>query len=99
MKRLKKKANIQDVLYHATFNCNHNYVYLATDQDVAESYCESAEDVDDDVYDSGIIVLKIDTSKLDENKFIKDPNLVLDEEDLEETIAYNGIIQPSAIKL
>ena len=43
-------------------------VYLANDPDVAESYAEAAEEVSDEVYDSGIVVLKVASKDLDIDK-------------------------------
>jgi hypothetical protein len=76
-----------------------NAVYLAIDEDVAESYAEVAQDeMDEDnpCYDSEIIVLKIDTSQLDLNKFGKDVNVLDDDEEMS-TVAYYGEIPNSAI--
>lgn len=70
-------------------------VYLATNPDIAESYAEEAN-VDDDVYDSGIVILEIDTSKLDISKFGPDENVVLDEDEIPETFAYYDNIPASA---
>ena len=67
---------------------------METDKDRAIDFCEVADNVTDDIYDSGISVLFIDISKLDKNKFEKDNNIISDEET---TIAYNGIIPTSAI--
>lgn len=67
-------------------------VYLAKDKDVAYSYAENAEWLDDvedyDKYADNIIVLKIDTSKLDKSKLFDDEN-VLDDDS---TVEYHGVI-------
>lgn len=72
-------------------------VYLALNDDVAYSYAETAEWLDDvedyDKYANNIIVLKIDTNKLDKRKFFKDEN-VLDDDS---TIEYRGIIPFDAV--
>lgn len=72
-------------------------VYLALDKDVAYSYAETAEWLDDvedyDKYADNIIVLKIDTNKLDKSKFFKDENVLNDDS----TIEYHGIIPFDAI--
>lgn len=39
-------------------------IYWAWDPDIAISFCESAEDVSDEVYDSGIVVLSISAKEL-----------------------------------
>lgn len=81
---------------HSNWECmiNNNCVYLETNKDRAIDFCEVADNVTDDIYNSGISVLFIDTSKLDKSKFEKDLNMIDDEET---TIAYNGIIPTSAI--
>lgn len=67
-----------------------NCVYLANDLDVAASYCEAAE-VDDEIYDSGIYIIYIDASRLDDSKLIEDEN-VLDDNS---TFEYHGVIKPN----
>jgi len=62
-----------------------NCIYLATDPDIAYDFCECADEIDDDAYDvyeSGIVVLEIDTSLLDidEHSLFPDPNIIFDEE-------------------
>ena len=63
---------------------DENYVYLANDPDVAYDFCECADDVDEDIYDSGIVVFEIDTSKLDIDKdsLFPDPNVDFDSDDI-----------------
>lgn len=68
-------------------------VYLATDIDVAGSYAESSEMVPDSYLDN-IIVLHIDTSKLDLTKLSVDRNVQDNDGD---TLEYNGVIPYSAI--
>jgi len=67
-------------------------VYLALDKDVAYSYAETAEWLDDvedyDKYADNIIVLKIDTNKLDKEKLFIDENVL----DNDSTVEYHGII-------
>ena len=67
-----------------------NCVYLANDLHVAASYCEEAE-VDDEIYDSGIYIIYIDTNKLDYSKLVEDEN-VLDDDS---TFEYHGVIKPN----
>ena len=59
-------------------------VYLSTDPSVAYSYAEEAEWLDSiedpDIYLDNIVVLKIDTSKLDKEKLFKDDNVLTDED-------------------
>lgn len=69
-------------------------VYLAYDEDVAKSYAECAE-VEDKIFNSGIVIIRVDTSMLNLNKFGRDANLSDDEES--STIAYYDNIPPTAI--
>lgn len=70
-----------------------NYVYLANDPDVAESYAETAEFVREEWIDD-IVILQINTSLLDKKKFGKDHN------NLEgDTFQYEGVIPWSAINI
>ena len=70
------------------------HVYLARDPEVAESHAEANEQVPDDYIDN-IIVLAIDTSKLDMDKLVDDPN-VLDDDS---TLAYKGVIPSNAFTI
>ena len=75
-------------------------VYLALDFDVAVSYAETAEwldELDDDKYEKyadNIIVLKIDTSLLDKDKFFIDSNVLDNDGD---TLEYHGVIPFSSV--
>jgi hypothetical protein len=64
------------------------YVYLATDPYIAISYAETSEYVPDEWLDE-IIVLTIDSTKLDPNRLFIDSN-VQDNEG--ETLEYRGVI-------
>ena len=68
-------------------------VYLAKDIDVAGSYAEASEMVPDSWIDN-IIVLHIDTSKLDKSKLSIDKNVQNNEGD---TLEYAGVIPWEAI--
>lgn len=68
------------------------YVYLAKDPEVAMSHAEANEEVPDEYIDN-IVVLKIDTNKLDPNNLEDDPNIIEDDS----TLAYKGVIPISAI--
>ena len=82
-----------------SFSKGKGVVYLALDPDVAQSYAEEAEwldELDDDKYDKyvdNIIILKIDTSKLDKTKLFSDENVLDDDSTLE----YHGIIPFNAV--
>ncbi len=68
-------------------------VYLAIDKDVAGSYAESSEMVPDSYIDN-IIILHIDTSKLDMTKLSVDKNV---QDNTGDTLEYSGVIPYSAI--
>lgn len=73
-------------------------VYLADDADVAYSYAEIAEWLDEvedySKYADNIIILKIDYNKLDKTKLKKDVNVI----DGDSTFEYHGIIPFSFVK-
>lgn len=69
------------------------YIYLATDPDVAISYAEESEKVKESWLDK-IIVLKIDTNKIDTTKLSLDRN-VRDNDG--STLEYKGIIPWDAV--
>ena len=69
-------------------------VYLSNDPDVAESYAEAAEEVSDEIYDSGIVVLEIPTKGLKISKLHDDRNVQGDDSD---TYEYHGQIPWSKI--
>ena len=68
-------------------------VYLATSQEVAESYAEASDAVTNEWLDE-IVVLKIKTGKLDPSRFSIDHNVLDNEGD---TLEYYGIIPSSEI--
>lgn len=68
-----------------------NGVYLSSDPFFAISCAESADYVEDDVYDSGIVVLAIDEKDLDQDKLSIDKNLK--DEDGETSFLYAGTIK------
>ena len=70
------------------------YVYLAKDPLVAVSHAEANEQVPDEYIDN-IVVLSIDTNKLDPNNLEDDPNV----QDDDSTLAYKGIIPSTAFVL
>ena len=70
------------------------YVYLARDPEVAESHAEANEEVPDEYIDN-IVVLAVDTSKLDMDNLEDDPN-VLDDDS---TLAYKGVIPSAALMM
>jgi hypothetical protein len=68
-------------------------VYLAANPDIAESYAETSETVPDEWLDD-IVILAIDTGKLDHSKFSMDVNVL---DNTGDTVEYHGIIPPGAI--
>lgn len=72
------------------YDSKDSCIYLANELDIAASYCEAAE-VDDEIYDSGIYIIYIDTNGLDDSKLIEDEN-VLDDDS---TFEYHGVIKPN----
>ena len=71
-------------------------VYLANDLDVAASYAEIAEEVPEEIYDSGIIVLHIPSKGLDLKKLHDDRNVRSDEKS--DTYEYHGQIPWNKVK-
>ena len=71
------------------------YVYLALDPYVAESYAEESEMVPESWLDN-IVILKVDTSKLDKSKLFVDQNVQDNEGD---TLEYRGVIPWEALSL
>jgi hypothetical protein len=78
-------------------------VYLADDPWVAESYAEESEYIDSvedpDDYLDNIIILEVDTSKLDSSKLYIDENVLLDADEEGSTWEYHDIIPWEAIKI
>ena len=60
-------------------------VYFSDDENIANSYCETATDVLDEVYNSGIIVLACDADVLDDG-------LLFEDERIEGTFMYFDIV-------
>lgn len=53
-----------------------NIVCLSPSPEEANSFCECAEDVLDDIYNSGIVVLAINTTNLKKELLKQDPNML-----------------------
>lgn len=66
--------------------------YLSSDPSVAYSYCESAENVSDSVYNSGIVVFEIDPAGLKAASLRRDSNIQDDPESGVINFEYHGII-------
>lgn len=74
-------------------------IYLAIDPNIAESFAESAEFIEDDIYDSGIVILEVNTKQLDKNKFDIDPNIIYEDDNEQYSFIYKGSIPNSALKI
>ena len=70
-------------------------VYLATDPDIAESYAESSDIVDEDWLDE-IVILAVRIDNLDRSKLQIDQNVLDNEGD---TLEYHGIIPATELKV
>ncbi len=68
-------------------------IYLSDDPNVAESYAESSEDIDEDFLNQ-IIILAIDTASLDRSKLFTDSN-----NQQGDTFEYHGVIPQNAIRI
>lgn len=73
-------------------NCESGFVYLAEDMDGAVSFCEAAEDVSDEIYNSGICCYEVELSALDLTLLRDDPNILDPQEEGERCYAYAGEI-------
>lgn len=73
-------------------DCEDGFVYLATDPEVAVDFCEAAEDVPDEVYESGICCFEVDSGVLDGKRLVADPNMLEDDEIESGCFAYVGKI-------
>ena len=78
-------------------------VYLADDPDVAESYAETAEWVEEqdnyEKYIENIVILEVDVNKLDKSKFKVDSNVLLNANEENATWEYHGVIPWEAISI
>jgi len=71
-------------------------VYLSDDPEVAASYAEAAENISDEIYDSGIVILHIPRKNLDDNKLHDDRNVR--SKDHSQTYEYHGTIPFSSVE-
>lgn len=78
-------------------------VYLADDPWVAESYAETSEFLEDredaDDFLDNIIILEVDTEKLDSTKLTLDKNVLLYDDEENATWEYDGCIPWEACKI
>ena len=95
LKKIKEKGLDTNDSKKAWEDSIPGYVYLALDPYVAESYAEESEMVPEGWLDD-IIILKIDTNKLDKSKLFIDQNVQDNEGD---TLEYRGVIPWEALSL
>ena len=95
LKKIKEKGLDTNDSKKAWEDSIPGYVYLALDPYVAESYAEESEMVPEGWLDN-IIILKIDTNKLDKSKLFIDQNVQGNEGD---TLEYRGVIPWEALSL
>lgn len=74
-------------------------IYLVDDVDVAGSFAECADLVNEDVFESGICVFEVDVKTLDRSLFNEDPNILFEDDDEVNSFIYPEDIPPSALKL
>ena len=79
---------------HKNWDFSENKVYLDKDPHSAISYAETAEEVPDKDYNSGIIVYKINKNDLDPSKLHLDNN-----NHDKTTLEYHDNIDPKFIKI
>lgn len=78
-------------------DCEKGYIYFTTNYDIAYDFCEAAEDVQEKDYDSGIVVLAVDSKQLKREKFIADPNIRNSAQ--RECFAYKGTVSAQKIQV
>ena len=74
-------------------------IYLADDLDVAGSFAECADLVNEDILDSGICVFEVDVDAIDKSILQPDPNIVFDGSEDIYSFIYTKDIPPSMLKL
>ena len=89
-----KKFGLGGGEYKSNWEDSKNVVYLATDPDIAESYAESSDYVDEDWLDQ-IILLSVLINDLDLDLLKRDENVI----DGGDTFEYHGVIPFDKLKL
>lgn len=72
-------------------------VYFATDMHCAASFVECADNIPDSWEDDKIVVLAVKVSDLDKRYFRKDPNILAEDDEARNTIAYENTVNPNLI--
>ena len=71
---LIKKDGVIKGGVNKTYSFSNPVICLSPDLDEAGCFADAADNIADDVYDSGVYVLKICTDNLDKSKLTKDRN-------------------------
>lgn len=95
LKSIKKKGLDTSISKKSWEDSVPGYVYLAKDPYVAYDYAETSETVPDDWIDE-IVILKINTDKIDLSKLFIDQNVI---DNLGDTLEYRGIIPWNALTI
>lgn len=74
-------------------------IYLADDLDVAGSFAECADLVNEDVLESGICVFEVEVDAIDKRILQPDPNIVFNGSEGIYSFIYTKDIPPSVLKL
>lgn len=80
-------------------DCPAGFVYLANDMAGAIAFCETVEDLDSAVYDSGICCFEVDVNALDSTLLSADPNIIWEPEEDPWCFVYAGQIPYEALRL
>lgn len=72
-------------------------ICLASDPDIAESFAETADAINDEVLDSGIVILAVNIT--DDMQLTIDPNVKQDDSDEIISYVYDKIIPPEQIQI
>jgi len=88
LKKIKEKGLDTSDSRKAWDDSIPGYVYLAKDPEVAASYAETSDMVPDSYLDN-IVILTIDTDRIDKSKLFMDQNVLDNEGD---TLEYRGTI-------
>lgn len=80
-------------------DCAEGFVYLASDLSGSVSFCEAAEDISEDIVDSGICCFEVDTAFPDASCLSVDPNILWEPEEEPWCFVYAGNIPYDALRL
>ena len=100
------KANLESILEHGLGAVQmknwdisvDSGVCFADDMYLSISFCETAENVDDEIYESGIVCLEVDSGCLLDSLLCLDPNWK-DAENPEVCYLYRGVVAPADLKV